>query len=381
MPVKVLSVDDNSTICFIVNGALKPYDCVVYKAANGEEGLVAAAREMPDLIILDVNMPVMDGVTMLTKLRENTALTSIPVIMLTAWSGEEKVSHIANLGIRDYLVKPFTKDQLVEKVGRAVNLQRRSPAGIPCVTPPPVRPVSSFKGDGFAQRYGLEPMPESVACLAALVAQQDADLNEIGEIIARDKAMSARLLRAANPLYREEEDYEITTVGQALLLRGISCAFLLTMGDLAMRALLRTFQTMLGVKLETSGSHASPPGDELLVLSEVVFSGKAFGRIRLRLEQQSARLVAARVLGVDHEELHDAARVDDAICELTNMVVGNFLSNLADAGLDSKLSSPRVVRTDELHVRSISGGITERVRFHSSELFVFLDVSVDPWHR
>jgi DNA-binding response OmpR family regulator/CheY-specific phosphatase CheX len=380
MPVKVLSVDDNKTISFIVNGALKPYDCVVFEAANGEEGLVAASRENPDLILLDVNMPVMDGVTMLAKLRENSALSNIPVIMLTAWSDGEKVSHIAKLGIRDYLVKPFTKDQLLEKVGRSINLQRRSPAGAPCVTPPPVRP-DGFKGAGFAQRYGLEPIPESVACLAALVAQQDADLDAIGKIITNDKAMSARLLRAANPLYSNEKEYEITTVEQVLMLKGLSCVFLLTMGDLVVRALLKTFRTMLGVELETAGSKTRPPKDELLVLSEVEFSGKAFGRIRLRLGQRSARLVAARVLGVDQKELDDAARVDDAICELTNMVVGNFLSNLADAGLDSKLSSPRVGRTEELNVHSISGGITERLAFRSSELSVFLDVSVDPWRR
>ena len=380
MPVKVLSVDDNKTICFIVVGALKPYDCVVFEAANGEEGLAAATRETPDIIILDVNMPVMDGVTMLARLREDDALTGIPVIMLTAWSDEGKVSHITKLGVQDYLVKPFTRDQLLEKVGRAVNLQRRSPAGVPCTTPP-LGPVNGFKDDGFAQGYGLEPVPETVGCLAALVAQQDADLEEIGKIIAKDKTMTTRLLRAANPLCVREEEYAITTVEQVLLLKGLSCVFLLTLGDLVMRALLKTFQTMLGVKLEAAGSMAGPPLDELLVLSEVEFSGKAFGRIRIRLEQQSARVVAARVLGVAHEELDDATRVDAAICELTNMVVGNFLSNLADAGLDSRLSPPRVGRTEEFQVRSISGGITECLAFRSSELFVFLDVSVDPWRR
>ncbi|HSY18741.1 MAG TPA: response regulator [Candidatus Acidoferrales bacterium] len=125
MAHKILSVDDSRTIRLIVGKAFKPYECEMVEAANGEEGLAAAAREKPDLIILDVTMPVMDGVTMLTKLKEDEALKSIPVIMLTAESGRENVLHIAKLGVRDYLVKPFKDDQLIEKAGRVIPLQKK----------------------------------------------------------------------------------------------------------------------------------------------------------------------------------------------------------------------------------------------------------------
>lgn len=102
----------------IVARALKNYGCVVCEASNGEEGLAAAAREKPDVIILDITMPVMDGVTMLTKLREDPELKNIPVIMLTAESSRENIAQIAQLGVRDYLVKPFKDEQLIEKIGR-----------------------------------------------------------------------------------------------------------------------------------------------------------------------------------------------------------------------------------------------------------------------
>jgi two-component system cell cycle response regulator len=125
MATKILSVDDSRTIRLIVGHAFKPYDCQVCEAANGEEGLAAAAREMPDLIILDVTMPVMDGVTMLAKLKEDPALKIIPVIMLTAESGRENVLQIAKIGVRDYLVKPFKEEQLIEKAGRIIPLQKR----------------------------------------------------------------------------------------------------------------------------------------------------------------------------------------------------------------------------------------------------------------
>ena len=125
MAHKILSVDDSRTIRLIVGKAFKPYECDMVEAANGEEGLAAAAREKPDLIILDVTMPVMDGVTMLTKLKEDEALKAIPVIMLTAESGRENVLHIAKLGVRDYLVKPFKDDQLIEKASRVIPLQKK----------------------------------------------------------------------------------------------------------------------------------------------------------------------------------------------------------------------------------------------------------------
>lgn len=135
MPIKILSVDDSRTIRLIVGKTFRPYDCVICEASNGEEGLAAAAREKPDLILLDVTMPVMDGVTMLTKLKEDPDLKQIPVIMLTAESGRDNVLHIARLGVRDYLVKPFKEDQLIEKAGRVVTLQKK-PAAAPAPTAP-----------------------------------------------------------------------------------------------------------------------------------------------------------------------------------------------------------------------------------------------------
>lgn len=123
MPHKILSVDDSLTIRMLVKRSFKSFDCAVFEASNGEEGLAAAIREKPDLIFLDITMPVMDGVTMLTKLKENPEVKGIPVIMLTAESGRENVAYIAKLGVRDYLVKPFKDEQLIEKASRVLKLE------------------------------------------------------------------------------------------------------------------------------------------------------------------------------------------------------------------------------------------------------------------
>ena len=128
MPVKILTVDDSRTIRMIVTRSFRAYDCTIFEAANGEEGLAVAAKEKPDLVILDVTMPIMDGVTMLGKLKEDPALKTIPVIMLTAEAGHENVLQIARIGIRDYLVKPFKEDQLIEKVGRILSLEKKAVA-------------------------------------------------------------------------------------------------------------------------------------------------------------------------------------------------------------------------------------------------------------
>ena len=123
MRYKILTVDDSKTVRIIVRKAFKTYDCEILEAGNGVEGLAIAAKENPDLILLDVTMPVMDGVEMLTKLKADPALKGIPVMMLTAEGGRDNVLKIAKIGVRDYLVKPFKEDVLIEKAGRIIDLK------------------------------------------------------------------------------------------------------------------------------------------------------------------------------------------------------------------------------------------------------------------
>lgn len=120
---KVLTVDDSKTVRIIVRKAFKSFDCEILEASNGVEGLAIAAKDMPDLILLDVTMPVMDGVEMLTKLKADPQLRAIPVMMLTAEGGREHVLKIAKIGVRDYIVKPFKEDMLVDKAGRIIDLK------------------------------------------------------------------------------------------------------------------------------------------------------------------------------------------------------------------------------------------------------------------
>ena len=137
MRPKLLTVDDSKTVRIIIKNVLKQFDCEVFEAVNGVEGLAMAGTVNPDLILLDVTMPVMDGVEMLYKLKTNAALRSIPVIMLTAEGGKDNVIKIAKIGVTDYMVKPFKEDVLLQKIGRVVDLK--------AITDAPVKAKSIFE--------------------------------------------------------------------------------------------------------------------------------------------------------------------------------------------------------------------------------------------
>jgi DNA-binding response OmpR family regulator len=122
MTLKVLSVDDSKTIRMIVRKAFGPYDVVVVEAENGEMGLSKAKEEKPDLIVLDITMPVMTGIEMLGHLREDASLKDTPVIMLTAESGKDNVMQIVKMGVQNYIVKPFKGEQLIERARTVVEL-------------------------------------------------------------------------------------------------------------------------------------------------------------------------------------------------------------------------------------------------------------------
>lgn len=170
MRYKILSVDDSKTVRIIIKKAFKLYDCDILEGANGVEGLALATKETPDIILLDVTMPVMDGVEMLTKLKADPVLKSIPVIMLTAEGGKEHVLKIAKIGVRDYIVKPFKEELLVQKVGRIIDLKpiTDAPAKAKSIFDPATLLVVEDKPAIFAQiQEGLKHTPWQVHGVAS----------------------------------------------------------------------------------------------------------------------------------------------------------------------------------------------------------------------
>jgi CheY-like chemotaxis protein len=114
-------VDDEPDVLLIVKTGLQAEGYDIVTATNGRDALARAAEEKPDLIILDVMMPIMDGFETLTKLKQDEALGAIPVIMLTGLSEKSKIQQALISGIEFYLVKPFEFDDMVQKVRTALN--------------------------------------------------------------------------------------------------------------------------------------------------------------------------------------------------------------------------------------------------------------------
>ena len=125
MAKTILVVEDEESLKNVLCAKLRKEDFKVLEAKNGQEGLVLALAEQPDLIFLDIVMPVMDGLTMVEKLREAEKETGghIPVIFLTNLSDEKTLSAGQKEGIYDYLVKSaWTLDGIVKRAKSTLGL-------------------------------------------------------------------------------------------------------------------------------------------------------------------------------------------------------------------------------------------------------------------
>lgn len=111
--MKILLVDDDPDLLAVTGFALQQAGFLVVKAEDGVAALEAFQREQPDLAVLDINMPRMNGFELAQKLRERSR---IPLIMLTARSEEEDVVRALSIGADDYLSKPFSPKILLARV-------------------------------------------------------------------------------------------------------------------------------------------------------------------------------------------------------------------------------------------------------------------------
>jgi len=231
----------------------------------------------------------------------------------------------------------------------------------------------------LAKRYGLAPLPDSVLQITQLLSRQDADLDQIAKVISKDAALTKRLLRAASPRSTSEDDYAVDTVEEALMRTGLGCVLLLAMGAPLTFALIKTFQTMLNLKLESVHPKSVDQFPGQHILCTIGFSGKAEGQVYLRMNRDGACKIAAGILGMKPEEFTNEAELNDTVGELLNIVTGNFKSNLCDAGLDCRLTPPSVSRSSDFHVKTIQGGGLERMAFQAGDIVIFVDVTVNPW--
>lgn len=126
MNFKILVIDDEMMLREMLKDIFSIAGYDVITAENGKEGLQKIETEMPDFVILDGSMPVMDGFETLKEIRKNPRFINLPVMMFTALSGETEQIKGLNLGADDYITKPFKTTVLLSKVKNILERKKQS---------------------------------------------------------------------------------------------------------------------------------------------------------------------------------------------------------------------------------------------------------------
>jgi CheY-like chemotaxis protein/class 3 adenylate cyclase len=119
----ILVVDDTPQNVRLLEAVLTPLGHRVIAATNGQEALEAVAREKPDLVLLDIQMPVMDGYEACRRLRDDETTVGLPILLITA-SGEEQKVKALECGADDFVAKPFDKAELLARVQSLLRIKR-----------------------------------------------------------------------------------------------------------------------------------------------------------------------------------------------------------------------------------------------------------------
>jgi two-component system alkaline phosphatase synthesis response regulator PhoP len=123
---KILIIDDEKDFCYFLKfnfEAIKKYK--VFIATNGKDGVETAIRKKPDLILLDIMMPRIDGFEVLKSLKENIETTAIPIIMLTALDQDKLKMKANELYSSDYFTKTIETETLIAGIDKVLSTQRR----------------------------------------------------------------------------------------------------------------------------------------------------------------------------------------------------------------------------------------------------------------
>ncbi len=125
MAFNILIVDDSLTVRAVIAKALKLAGVDVgqiYEAGNGAQALEVLDREWIDLVFADISMPVMDGEELVDRLVESGAIATLPVVIVSSAGSEPRVNRLRKKGVRDYIQKPFTPEQIREVVDNVMGV-------------------------------------------------------------------------------------------------------------------------------------------------------------------------------------------------------------------------------------------------------------------
>jgi CheY-like chemotaxis protein len=114
----ILVVDDSAMICHVVAQILRESGYTVVTAKNGQEGCELASKHAPQLIIMDVEMPVMDGIQATAQIKSNPKTKDIPVLIFTSLGGEQDIKRAKDAGCQGFLNKPISKAAIQSEIAK-----------------------------------------------------------------------------------------------------------------------------------------------------------------------------------------------------------------------------------------------------------------------
>lgn len=125
--MKILIVDDLDTGRLLLRKYLQKYKCDILEAEDGNDAMGVILQYEPDLILLDIAMPNMDGVQVVEQVRSNPRVKKTPIIMITAQHTRDNVKRLGQLGVNGFLAKPFDRESVIDRIRKCIDLRPRAP--------------------------------------------------------------------------------------------------------------------------------------------------------------------------------------------------------------------------------------------------------------
>lgn len=242
---KVLVVDDTAIVREPISETLRAAGYAVVSASTGREAISLLKAEHPDVVLLDIHLPEIDGLRILEAIRVNPATKTLPVLVLTQEEKKEFILHAVRLGIQGYLLKSkFSMRDLLTRIQKLTTTNGNGAAhatnGAGACRPgansaAPAPPSSSaislpvpqlLKREDSIKRaekaFEAKTLSGAVTQVIGLASSTDGDASQLATLIGRDPVLSARVLQAANSAFYAAKRGVVSTVADAVKQIGFS---------------------------------------------------------------------------------------------------------------------------------------------------------------
>ncbi|MCX6537939.1 MAG: response regulator [Acidobacteria bacterium] len=387
--MKILLVDDSTTIRMMLRRALAGLQQTdIAEAQNGLEALAEIGRRRFDLAILDINMPVMDGLETLEAIRASPLHAGLPVVVLTSEKSEGIVRRLVEMGIADYLSKPLSQDRLSDRLSHIISRLTQSAAPSPTlraaehgqrvlvVEHDPDR--RHFLVNVLAQHFKVVETDSGAGALQLMLGQAApvVDVVLMGEQIGLPPAeLFISKMKTVPPLSRARvvacrrkagaqgspspdlvdamvdwtyvpevflAAFERAVTGVDTPLAGMP-SFRASLERDAVCATEQLFGLMLSSEVALVPPGGTPrcpwPGRGLHARLDLVAPGTASFAVLFRADDVSAAAITAQLIGVTPEEV-DESDVKATAAEFANIIAGRLRNRLIEAGMSTQMQLP-----------------------------------------